>query len=402
MSSILVISDSTRCIADIKKLTDNVVPVSSADKALEMLRNGADVSIILIERPSKRRNVRKLIDAVNENNNYIYSTAILIITDKDNVQDDVKFLGGAVVDCLAFPINPDIFVNRVHNAERLISSVSFSEFSRMLKVLPANIYLKDSLGRYVFSSQTWHHLDTHGDPNWTIKHKTDIDIRKDKDNARKAMESDRALIKSGVGTSYIIEENDDEQEFLQVIKEPLFFADGRVRGIIALINDVTEQELMRRELKERSIRDSMTGAYNRSCFDEYVESMSDESFPVGIISADCDRLKYINDTYGHMIGDEYIRMAATLMMSTLPDKCRIFRTGGDEFIALIPDSSDAELRRFMNVLRKNVGSFSIKNKPLMVSFGCSMAEDSASLQNSIETADSRMYEDKRKNKESRK
>ena len=402
MSSILVISDSDKCISDIKKLTDNAVAMRSANKALGMIQSGEDISIILIDRPAGKRNVRKLIDAVNESNNYIYSTAILIITDKDNAQNDVKYLGGPVVDCFAFPINTEIFLNRLRNAERLISSVSFSEFSRMLKVLPAIIYLKDDHGRYVFSSQIWHHLDTHGDPNWSIKGKTDIDIRKDKENAKKAMASDQALIDSGKGTSYIIEENDADQEFLQIIKEPLFFDDGRVRGIIALINDVTEQEQMRLKLKERSIRDSMTGAYNRSCFDEFTECISDESFPVGIISADCDRLKYINDTYGHMIGDEYIRMAATLMMSTLPDKCRVFRTGGDEFIALIPNSSSAEEKRLMNALKKSVGSFSIKGNPLMVSFGCSTADSSESLKKSIETADVDMYANKRKNKESRK
>ena len=402
MSRILIISDNSECLSRIRELTDNIVTVKTVNKGLDFIRENNDVSTVIIEYPSRKKNVQRFIDTVDVGNNYIYSTAILILTDKDNIKNDIKYLGGPVIDCLSEPIMPEIFTNRLQNAEKLISSVSFSEFSRMLKVLPANIYLKDIFGRYVFSSQTWHHLETNGDPTWIIKGKTDMDIRKDKENAKKAMESDQKLIASGKGMSYIIEENDGEQEFLQIIKEPLFFDDGRIRGIIALINDVTEQERMRRELKERSIRDCMTGTYNRSCFEEYMQSVTEDSFPVGIISADCDRLKFINDTYGHMIGDEYIRMTATLLLSTLPEKCRVFRTGGDEFIVLIPNSTPDEEEMLISALKKGAGSCSIKDNPLSISFGSATAEKKETLMRNIKLADSRMYADKRMKKAIRK
>ena len=144
-------------------------------------------------------------------------------------------------------------------------------------------------------------MDTGDDSNWTIKGKTDLDIRKDKGNAKKAMASDQKIIETGIGTSYIIEENDEGQEFLQLIKEPLFTKDGKVRGIIALINNVTEQELLRRKLREQIITDQLTGVYNRGYYAEYVRGLQDEiKYPLSIIAADCDNLKYINDTYGHL------------------------------------------------------------------------------------------------------
>lgn len=65
-------------------------------------------------------------------------------------------------------------------------------------MLPACIFLKDTEGRYVFSTQYWRHLNTGNDPNWTIRGKTDLEIRKDKDNAtkeiRKLDRSDAASI----------------------------------------------------------------------------------------------------------------------------------------------------------------------------------------------------------------
>ena len=54
----------------------------------------------------------------------------------------------------------------------------------MLKQLPSNIYLKDAEGKYVFCTQYWHHLDKSGEKHWTIRGKTDLDIRKDKTNGR--------------------------------------------------------------------------------------------------------------------------------------------------------------------------------------------------------------------------
>ena len=103
-----------------------------------------------------------------------------------------------VVDCVCKPLRAAVLQNRLKNAEQLVSSVSFTEFSRMLQSLPANVYLKDNHGRYVFSSQTWHHLNTDDDPDWTIRGKTDLDIRKDKENAKRALESDLELIRKNI------------------------------------------------------------------------------------------------------------------------------------------------------------------------------------------------------------
>ena len=65
-----------------------------------------------------------------------------------------------------------------------LNDISFVE--RMLAELPSCIYLKDRECRYVFSTHYWTHLNAEGE-DWTIRGKTDLDIRKDKDNARLAM-----------------------------------------------------------------------------------------------------------------------------------------------------------------------------------------------------------------------
>ena len=194
----------------------------------------------------------------------------------------------------------------------------------------------------------------------------------------------------------MIEINEDNQhEFLQIIKEPLFGDDGRIRGIIGLINNVTEQEESKRKLERLSYTDELTGVYNRTFFDNFIKNLSADMFPLSIISADCDDLKTINDKYGHMVGDEYIRMSVTMMKPVIPENSVICRTGGDEFVIFMPRVTAETAQRFVSILNEMEDIFSIKEYKLSVSFGTSTA---ASIDDSIEEyialSDAEMYRHK--------
>ena len=81
------------------------------------------------------------------------------------------------------------------------------------------------------------------------------------------------------------------------------------------------------------------------------------AFPMGIISADCDNLKTINDTHGHMVGVEYIRMCVMLLRVGLTERSVIFRTGGDEFVAFVPETTDEEMRKMLDGIRENAVTY---------------------------------------------
>ncbi|MBE7004514.1 MAG: diguanylate cyclase [Ruminococcaceae bacterium] len=384
--------------------TGPVVTASSVGDAIGLLEQDADFVAALIDAPSRREGVGELIGYVNHKNSDIFAMPILLLSDQSTVDADLAYLGGAVIDCVGKPVYPAILRNRVERGVQLVNSVSFGEFAQMLKVLPACIYLKDIQGRYVFSSQTWHHLDTGGDPNWTIRGKTDIDIRRDRENAVLAMETDKKLIRSGKGTSYIIEENQDGiQEFLQIIKEPIRYPDGRVRGIIALINNVTDQELLRRELKRVSITDKLTGLFNRVYYEEYAKEVVDQaSYPLSILTLDCDGLKKINDTYGHPAGDNYILMTVDLMRACLPERSVLFRTGGDEFVAFLPRTPAAEAAELVEKLQAAAPGFVLGGNPLGVSVGYStLGSSSDHIDEFIKRSDDAMYRDKQRRKAAR-
>ncbi len=338
-----------------------------------------NVAAVIIFKPSAISKVDMLFKYIRDLNSFLFSIPVLIVSDDENRAADENYLESPVVDVINLSDSKAVVVNRIEHLVQYMNSVSFTEFANMLRVLPSLIYLKDADGRYVFSTQYWHHIDHYDDPDWTITGKTDIEIRKDTENAKKAMESDKRIISSGVGTSYIIEENeDDTQEFLQLIKEPLKDENGRVRGIIALINNVTEEELLKRKLEKISYTDELTGVWNRTFYENYIRDIKEDKFPISIISADCDNLKKVNDRYGHMVGDEYIRMSVTMMKTILPEEALICRTGGDEFVIFMENTDSETASRFVNILSEMEDIFQIVEQKLSVSFGCCTMEKSDS------------------------
>ena len=401
MESVLLLAQNdnerTAFLREIVRDTFELETFRSVDPILDAVRTRSEqIYALIIDTPSETVRAQELIDDISSANSYLFAIPILILTDAAHRGRDEAYLSDTVVAAIEPGQSPLAVLHRIRKANDVINSFSFQEFSRMLKALPSLIYLKDAKARYVFCSQYWHHLSHYNEENWSIRGKTDYDIRKDKDNARAAFESDMRIIESGVGASYVIEENDDGiQEFLQIIKEPVRGRDGKVTGIIAIINNVTEQEKLRRELKKKSVTDELTGLYNRMFYDEFIGNLREDRFPLGIISADCDGLKTINDLYGHPVGDEYIRMSATLLHSVLPPDAIKMRTGGDEFLVIIPHADEAALKSHLDQLNAAAKMFKIKDRALSVSFGGAIVYDPDTIKERITNADREMYRNKK-------
>ena len=278
-----------------------------------------------------------------------------------------------------------------------LMKIDYDLFKRILKEIPSNIFFKDTECRYVFSTHYWRHLKGAEDPSWDIAGKTDLEIRKDKDNERLAMEQDREIMRTGKGTSYVIEINQDGvTEFLELIKNPVRNEDGDIIGIVGLINDVTEKMMLEKKLEKYAHTDMLTGLFNRYYLDEWIaNSMKSEMYPLCIISADCDGLKKINNSYGHAVGDEFLRLTASLFRVELPEKAVMFRMGGDEFLIILPNTTQDECKKYIDGMNENSQSLHLKGMPICISFGsCEVTSPSLSFTKAMELADKRMYMDK--------
>ena len=311
------------------------------------------------------------------------SVPTVVLTLKPSREDLLTCIKEGISDYIALPEEDELVCLRVKNAIRSKDSATFAEIEDMLRQLPSNIYLKDSQGRYVFATHYWHHLNDAEDRKWTIRGKTDMDIRKDKENARLAFESDKRIIETGVGTNYIIEESsDDKTEYLELIKRPVFDNNGNVKGIIGLINDVTEHQLMKLELEEKSKLDRLTGLYNKATCEDMIRSSlhkAGENETLAVMIIDADKFKNINDTYGHTVGDKVLEQIGCVIREVFKGKDICGRFGGDEFLVLMKNvhSRDnvatlgEELRRTLKDRIKN----EVYAKDVSLSIGVALFPD---------------------------
>jgi diguanylate cyclase (GGDEF)-like protein len=161
-----------------------------------------------------------------------------------------------------------------------------------------------------------------------------------------------------------------------------------------------------RVYRNMAYRDPLTGLWNRRYFEERLKEEFSRAeragvgrcFSVGIV--DLNGFKDVNDQYGHLVGDEVLKWVGNFLTTHLRTHDLACRTGGDEFMLLLPDLSAADavhvIARFRVQLREaNLGRF----VPVGLSIGsASWPEVSKSCDMLLARADASMYEDKRAQK----
>lgn len=270
--------------------------------------------------------------------------------------------------------------------------------------LPSNIFFKDTECRYLFATHYWNHIEHDDSEEWSIRGKTDLEIRKDKENAALAYEQDKKILETGVGCNYVIEVClDGETEYLEIFKNPVRDKDGHIIGIVGLINIVTDRINLQKKLEAYAQTDIMTGLYNRRFLEYWITNeIKAHLFPISVISADCDGLKIANDTYGHYVGDEIIRMSALLFKSQMPDHAVMFRMGGDEFLIILPKTNEEQTQNYVEALKLSAQKINIKGTPLSISYGIyTMNDTDEDVMNAVKIADKNMYGEKERKKRCR-
>lgn len=276
---------------------------------------------------------------------------------------------------------------------------------RILSQLPACIFFKDTKARYVFATQYWRHLNKGSDDGeWTIKGKTDLDIRKDKANAQIAYDVDMKIIETGEGVDYTIKEvTDGEVEYLQIIKQPVRDDAGNIIGIVGLINNVTKQMLLEQKLSEymvtlklESETDPLTGISNRRSGELLINNRKEAGM---LCLMDVDKFKYVNDNWGHDVGDELLVGIARVLKESFRETDVVIRMGGDEFAVFAPKVETEEVaemiikRFFSNLSEMKIEGLS--GHKVTVSMGVCFASLTDSYEKLYKKVDETMYVQKK-------
>lgn len=192
--------------------------------------------------------------------------------------------------------------------------------------------------------------------------------------------------------------------FQIMFPEAPFYSMGYFMGVfiihIFVVSKDREDTIRESETQMRimSIRDELTGLLNRRAYEEELASSINTGIPENLvfISADVNELKNVNDTLGHMAGDEMIKGAADCIRDSFGKKGSVYRIGGDEFCAIII-ANDEELEQLKNDFNRIVSNWSgryVDQFNISVGYSSVSELDRPSIRRLSKLAEERMYADK--------
>lgn len=170
--------------------------------------------------------------------------------------------------------------------------------------------------------------------------------------------------------------------------------------LVARIYAAARQRGKFRRVKEDSMTDALTGLRNRRFFDHElrVEILRAQRAAriLALAYLDADGMKLLNDSYGHEVGDLYLKAIASALLATCRASDTACRIGGDEFAAILPDSDRRGAREFLERFnghcRAECGQGELKGKGLSISAGIAvLGEDGDSNEELCRKADEALY-----------
>ncbi|WP_320822381.1 GGDEF domain-containing protein [Reinekea sp.] len=158
---------------------------------------------------------------------------------------------------------------------------------------------------------------------------------------------------------------------LKILTYPLHFIGGTGKLRVSFSNDLASQSHDARAIMQKicerlsrsvefildrldshrlAYHDTLTGAYNRAAFSEDIQRLlaPDCNHSLCLAFIDLDKFKLVNDTFGHLVGDEYLRTFSAELMSRIRATDHLYRLGGDEFLVCFQDLKLAETEAILN------------------------------------------------------
>jgi len=189
---------------------------------------------------------------------------------------------------------------------------------------------------------------------------------------------------------------------------------GKLVGVVGRFHDISERyeltrtlQRHRQQLYKISITDELTGLYNRRHFEKILAKKLPQELEEGkslcLALLDIDGFKFINDTYGHLVGDQVLKTTAQILRRLIRRDDIVARLAGDEFALLFPETSIDEARELcqqaLDALHESRVRLTVGHLQIRASIGMSIAPfHGNSIQALIGAADVALYQAKRRHR----
>ncbi|MEW8029526.1 MAG: EAL domain-containing protein [Candidatus Thiodiazotropha sp.] len=421
---ILIADDEPRARASLKEILRftgyETTLAECGSEAIDLLNNGS-FDLILLDLNMPDLHGHKVMEHIDS---YQLNCDIIVVSGETTFDHATMALRKGAQDFLRKPYAPDELLRSVANVLerrqlkaanqsiqlRLQESESLHKF--IVNNSPDMIYLLDHEGRFAFINERVKSLlgydqkEIIGEHFSKLIHTEDIERAQFTFNERRAGE--RATRSAELKLS---SKNNNGSRFFDSGTVPVELSSIGIYttnndktksfiGTYGVARDISERKQAEELIKYQLYHDLLTNLPNRSLFRDRLNMAMAQSKRSGkklaIMYLDMDRFKIINDSLGHYVGDELLKMVGQRLRSELREADTLARVGGDEFNLLVPEINDIQDARNLaeKILRLTLEPFIIKNEEIFISFSIGISiypSDGDTKDSLIKHADIAMY-----------
>ena len=194
----------------------------------------------------------------------------------------------------------------------------------------------------------------------------------------------------------ILISRDGTERLIEDSAAPIRDKAGSVVGCVIIFRDHSEKREKQKQIEYLSYCDQLTGLYNRRFFEDELRRLdTSDNLPLSIVFADINGLKTINDAFGHQYGDQLIQEVSESFKRGFRKNDFIARTGGDEFIILLPKTSGDLIQNMVERIKERIDTIKIMNINVSISAGWETKHSAdQSVWDVLKTAEKCMYQKK--------
>jgi diguanylate cyclase (GGDEF)-like protein/PAS domain S-box-containing protein len=404
-----------RLASSLSDLTEDALTIECVDRLSEAtqrlnLNDNVDAIIMDWDLPATRGFETLLI---------LMSTAphlpIIVLGDDPNLLQQMNLIGHGAQDyLLKRRLDADTLMCMVHSAiaRKSREGILFSDKERAqvtLNSIGDAVLSTDGNWRITFLNPVAEKLTGWSNAEATGRHLTEIFQVIDATTRERIAPCLEFEVKHGRTTilppNCVLIRRDGHESPIEDSAAPIHDRGGRIAGMVVVFHDVSEAQAMAQRVTHLAEHDILTSLPNRALLDDRLEQgialAQRYSRRLAVLFIDLDHFKHINDSAGHLIGDQLLREVALRITPCVRSSDTVSRQGGDEFIVLLSEVSNAEDAALIadKIRRAVLEPYTVANHllHLTTSVGVSIyPDDGADAETLIQRADTAMHHAKEK------